>query len=127
MQAQSLYASKRTSAAEAVRLVRDGDTIIVPTGAAEPPALLTELSVQRQSFRGVKVSQILAMRKYDYFDCDTAANVRHVALFFGGASRGCGQGGWGDFIPNYFSEIPSMIERGQIPADVVFTMASDMD
>jgi acyl-CoA hydrolase len=127
MHAQSLYASKRTSAAEAVRLVRDGDTIIVPTGAAEPPTLLTELSAQRQSFQGVKVSQILAMRKYDYFDCDTASHVRHVALFFGGASRGCGQGGWGDFIPNYFSEIPSMIERGLIPADVVFTLASDMD
>ena len=35
--------------------------------------------------------------------------------------------GWVDFIPNYFSEIPSNIERGQIPADVVFTMASPMD
>jgi len=127
MQAQSLYASKRMSAADALQLVRDGDTIIVPTGAAEPPALLTELSTQRRRFRGVKVSQILAMRKYEYFDCDTAEHVRHVALFFGGASRGCGQGGWGDFIPNYFSEIPLMIERGLIPSDVVFALASDMD
>jgi acyl-CoA hydrolase len=53
--------------------------------------------------------------------------VRHAALFFGGASRAGGQGGWCDFIPNYFSEIPTLIERGLMPADVVFAMASPMN
>jgi hypothetical protein len=48
-------------------------------------------------------------------------------LFYGGATRAGGQAGWIDFIPNYFSEIPSLIERGQMPADVVFSMASPMD
>ena len=43
------------------------------------------------------------------------------------ATRAGGQAGWIDFIPNYFSEIPSHIERGQIRADVVLTMASPMD
>ena len=38
-----------------------------------------------------------------------------------------GQAGWIDFIPSYYSEIPGQIERGQIPADVVFSMASPMD
>ncbi|KQV46595.1 acetyl-CoA hydrolase/transferase family protein [Duganella sp. Root336D2] len=119
--------SKRCSAADAVRLVRDGDMIIVPTGAGEPPALLRELSAQRRSFKGVQVAQILAMRKYDYFDPETAHHVRHCALFFGGASRTAGQAGWADFIPAYFSEIPSLIDQGQMPADVVFAMASEMD
>ena len=53
--------------------------------------------------------------------------MRHVAFFYGGATRAGGQEGWIDFIPNYFSEIPSHIERGEIPADVVFSMASPMD
>jgi acyl-CoA hydrolase len=119
--------SKVCSAAEAVRLVRDGDMIIVPTGAGEPPTLLHELSAQRRNFRGVQVAQILAMRKYAYFDPETAQHVRHCALFFGGASRAAGQGGWADFIPAYFSEIPALIERGQMPADVVFALASEMD
>jgi len=107
--------------------VRNGDFIIVPTGVGEPPALLTALSEQRRDFRDVKVAQILAMRKYDYIDAATVEHVRHVALFFGGASRTGGQAGWIDFIPNYFSEIPAQIERGQIGADVVLTMASSMD
>jgi acyl-CoA hydrolase len=121
------YQAKRMSAADALDLLRDGDTIIVPSAVGEPPTLLTALSEQRRRFHDIKVAQILAMRKYDYFDCDTASHVRHAALFLGGASRASGQGGWCDFIPNYFSEIPSLIERDYMPADVVFALASSMN
>jgi acyl-CoA hydrolase len=98
-----------------------------PTGVGEPPALLTALSEQRRRFRDVKLGQILAVRKYGYFDPETVDHVRHVAFFYGAASRAGGQAGWVDFIPSYFSEMPSQIERGQIPADVVLSMASPMD
>ena len=124
---QAIHDSKRCTAADALDLLRDGDTIIVPTGVGEPPALLTALSDQRRRFRDIKVAQILALRKFGYFERDTAHHVRHAALFFGGASRASGQGGWCDFIPNYFSEIPALIERGWMAADVVFALASPMD
>jgi len=127
MTIHDIYKQKHLSAADAVRLVQNGDLIIVPTGVGEPPTLLTALSEQRRDFRDVKVAQILAMRKYAYIDPETTEHVRHVALFFGGATRVGGQAGWIDFFPNYFSEIPAQIERGQIPADVVFAMASPMD
>ena len=122
-----LYQARRMRAEDALAQVRDGDMIIVPTGVGEPPTLLSALSDARMRWRGVRVAQILAMRKYGYFEPDSAAHVRHAALFFGGASRGGGQGGWCDFIPNYFSEIPVLIERGLMPADVVFAMASSMN
>jgi acyl-CoA hydrolase len=124
---QSMYLQKRMSAADAVGLVRDGDAIVVPTGVGEPPALLGALSERRLDLHDVKVSQILAMRKYAYLDAATTAHVRHVAYFFGPATRAGGQAGWVDFIPNCFSEIPAQIERGQIGADVVFSLASPMD
>jgi acyl-CoA hydrolase len=89
--------------------------------------LLQALSEARHHFRDIKIAQILALRKYGYFDAETIDNVRHVALFYGGASRPGGQAGWVDFIPNYFSEIPMLIERGLIASDVVFSMASPMD
>ena len=127
MSVQAQYRQKRTSAAEAVRLVRDGDAIIVPTGVAEPPALLTALSEQRRDFHDVSVAQILPVRKFDYFDFDTRDHVRHTAYFYSGASRPGGQAGWIDSVPAYFVELPAMIARGQIPADVVFTLASPMD
>ena len=121
------YASKTMSAHDAVKLVKNGDYIVVPSGVGEPPALLTALSEQRHGFKDVTVSQILAMRKYAYIDPQTVANVRNVAYFLGSATRSGGKEGWVDFLPSYFSEMPSMIERGHIPADVVFSMASPMD
>lgn len=127
MSAQQQYRQKLVSAADAITQVRDGDFIIVPTGVGEPPTLLTELSEQRRRFHDVKVGQILAVRKFGYFDPETVDHVRHVAFFYGAASRPGGQAGWVDFIPNYFSEIPALIERGQVAADVVFAMASPMD
>lgn len=127
MSVQTLYQQKLTTPAEAIGHVRNGDFIVVPTGVGEPPALLHALSEERRRFRDVKVAQILALRKYAYIDPETVENVRHVAFFYGGATRPGGQAGWVDFLPNYFSEIPAMISRGQIPSDVVFSMASPMD
>jgi len=127
MTAQTLYNQKRGTPEDAVNLVRDGDFIIVPTGVGEPPTLLTALSEQRRRFHDVKVAQILAIRKFGYIDPETVDHVRHVAFFYGAATRAGGQSGWIDFIPSYFSEMPSQIERGLIPADVVFSMASPMD
>ena len=127
MSNQTSYLAKRCSAEDAVRLVRDGDFIIVPTGVGEPPALLTALSTRRRELHGVQVAQILALRKYEYIDPTTVEHVRPIAFFYGGATRPGGQAGWIDYIPNAFSEIPSMIERGQVKSDVVFSMASPMD
>ncbi|MCU7374314.1 4-hydroxybutyrate CoA-transferase [Paucibacter sp. O1-1] len=127
MSVQDLYRQKLRSAAEALDQLRNGDSIIVPTGVGEPPALLTALSEQRRRFRDIKVAQILPVRKFGYFDPETTEHVRHLAFFYGAASRAGGQAGWIDFIPSYFSEMPALIARGLIPADVVFALASPMD
>ncbi|MES2263336.1 MAG: acetyl-CoA hydrolase/transferase C-terminal domain-containing protein [Pseudomonadota bacterium] len=126
--AQALYENKRLSASEALQLVRDGDCVIIPTCAGEPPTLLGELSAQRLRFHDVKVTQLLPMRKYAYVDdCDTVHHLRHVALFFSAHSRAAGQCGTADYIPAYFSELPGLIERNYIATDVVMTMASPMN
>lgn len=127
MSVQALYQQKRMSATDAIHVVKDGDTIVIPTGVGEPPALLTALSDARRKYRDVKVSQILPLRKYGYLDPETVSHVRHDAYFFGGATRPGGQEGWVDFVPAYFSELPQLIRRGLTPADVVFAMASPMD
>jgi acyl-CoA hydrolase len=127
MTAQGLYQSKRCTAADALDHLRDGDFIIVSTGVGEPPSLLTALSEQRRRFHDIKVGQILAVRKFAYFDPETAEHVRHVSFFFGAASRAGGIAGSIDFIPSYFSEMPGLIQRGQMAADVVMAMVSPMD
>ncbi|MCK9261008.1 MAG: 4-hydroxybutyrate CoA-transferase [Azoarcus sp.] len=124
---QTLYDQKRMSPADAVGMISNGNTVVVPTGVGEPPALLQALSDRRHTLRDVAVSQILPLRKFAYLDPETHANIRHDAYFFGGATRAGGQSGWVDFVPAYFSELPMLIDRGLTPADVVMTMASPMD
>ncbi|NMG17018.1 acetyl-CoA hydrolase/transferase family protein [Aromatoleum bremense] len=127
MSFKELYLKKRLAAEDAIRVVRNGDTIVLPTGPAEPVRLMTALSEQRRSFFDVKVAQILPLKKYDYVDPATSEHIRHIAYFFGPASRPGGQEGWNDYLPAYFSELPVLIARGLTPADVVFTLASPMD
>lgn len=121
------YQSKRMTPSDAIRQIRDGDTVIVPCGCAEPPVLLTTLSEQRRDFNDVKIAQIVPLRKFGYMDPETVQHVRHVAYFFGSPTRPGGQAGWGDYIPNNFSELPEMLRRDLLPADTVFSLASPMD
>jgi acyl-CoA hydrolase len=90
------YQEKRRLAEEAVRLVRNGQTIVVPTGVGEPPTLLAALAAQRREFLGVTVAQLLPLRKFDYFDPATVEHVRHLSYFFSAATRSGGQAGWID-------------------------------
>lgn len=127
MSFQEQYRQKLRSAADAADEVRNGDTIVVPTGVGEPPALLGALSERRRDLRDVRISQILPLGHYGYFDPETVDHVRHLGYFLGGASRPGAQQGWIDTLACNFSELPLMIRRGLTPADVVFSVASPMD
>lgn len=127
MSFKHMYLEKRRTADEVVRMVNNGDTIVMPTGAAEPPRLVTALSNQRREFLDVKVAQILPLKNYGYMDPETVDHVRHISYFFGPASRPGGQEGWNDYLPSHFSELPEIIRRGLTPVDIVFTLASPMD
>lgn len=127
MSVKEQYRQKCISAHDAINEVNNGDVIVIPTGAAEPPGLLQALSERRREFRNVLVAQILPMASHSYFDLETAENVRHMSYFHGGASRPGAQQGWVDTLPNHFSELPQLIRRGLTPADIVFSVASSMD
>jgi acyl-CoA hydrolase len=127
MSFDSHYSQKRMSAHDAVKLVRDGEHVVLPTGAGEPMALLSALSERRREFHDVKVAQLLQFRPFDYIDPATVENVRHVGYFIGNCTRQGAQAGWVDVLPCHFSEVPMLLRRRLIPADVVFTVASPMD
>jgi acyl-CoA hydrolase len=127
MSVQAEYQRKRMDPGNAVTLVKDGDTVVLPIGAGEAPALLHALSARRRELRGVTVFQLLPLVKADYFDPDTADHVRHSTAFLGGTSRSGAAAGWVDVHPAHFSEIPLLLRRGLLPCDVVFARASAMD
>ncbi len=127
MSARTEFDAKRCDAAAAVHLVRDGDTIVVPIAAGEPPALLTALSEQRVRLHDVRVSQLLGLGRFDYLTPEAAPHVRHVSPFLGAATRAGAAEGWVDWVPVNFSEVPALIRQGLMAADLVFAQVSPMD
>jgi acyl-CoA hydrolase len=127
MRVQTMYGERRLEPADAARVVRDGETVVVPIGAGEPPALLRALAERRRDLRGVTVFQLLPLRQTDYFDPDTIEHVRHCSAFLGGPNRRGVNEGWADYYPAHFSEIPGLIRAGLLSSHVVFAQASAMD
>jgi acyl-CoA hydrolase len=127
MTVQAMYRERVREPGEAVRVVRDGETVVVPIAAGEPPALLRALSEQRREFRGVTVFQLLPLAPTAYFDPETTEHVRHSSAFLGPQSRAGVAEGWVDYCPAHFSEIPGLIRAGLLPCEVVFARASAMD
>jgi len=124
---RSLYEQRRTEPDEAVKLIRDDDAVVAAIAAAEPAYLLEALSRRGPDLRGVSVVQLLPTSAQAYLDPATTEQIRHNSLFLGGPSRAGAQAGWVDWTPNHFSEIPSLIRRGQLRADVAVARVSPMD
>ena len=127
MRERTMYRERLRPAEDAVGVVRDGDTVVVPIAAGEPPGLLRALSQRRKELHGVTVFQLLPMRDAEYLDPDTTENVKHCSPFLGRPSRQGVAEGWVDHCPAHFSEIPGLIRSGALASDVVFAHASAMD
>lgn len=127
MSVRSEYERRRTDPGEAVKLIRDGDTIVAPIGAAEPADLFAALSARRDDLRGVTVMQLLPTGHHSYLDPDGTDRIRHNGLFLGGPTRAGAQAGWVDWTPNHFSEIPELLRRGHLRCEVAVSRCSPMD
>lgn len=122
---QQLYNDKCVTAEEAAASIESRDQIWFPVGAGEPGRFLSALVERKSSLEEAVIHQILPLRPL-YFDRETAPHIRHNALFTSGASREAVQGGWADFTPNYFHEVPRLI-REYWTADAACSIASPMD
>jgi acyl-CoA hydrolase len=120
-----MYQQKRVSAQEAVTVIESGDDIWLPVGAAEPQLLPVALVDKRLGLTHVCVNQLLPL-KPTYIKEEYLPHIRHYSWFCSGASRTAVNEGWGEFIPNYFHEIPKLLKHYR-KANVVMTTVSPMD
>lgn len=122
-----LYQLKLKSAQEAVNLVESGEHIVFPVGAGEPPGLMDALAERKDELYDVEICQILPMKKAVYMQKEFAPHIRHNSWFTSGATRQGVNEGWMDFSPNYFHEVPRLIEGGLFSCDIVMATVSPMD
>ncbi|MGC8229209.1 acetyl-CoA hydrolase/transferase family protein [Pseudobacillus badius] len=116
------YRKKWTTAEEAVRLIEEGDDIIVPLIAGEPPALLAALD-QREDLKKNRLFQMLtsrpAIRKKQ-------EELKVISMFLSGGDRQAFREGAVDLLPNHFSDVPELLKE-TTDQRVIMATVSPMD
>jgi len=114
------------TAAEAVKAVRSGDTIMVANACGEPRTLLEALAGRAGELRDVRTAAVLVLGRPAYLRSDIAPSIRHISLFCSTQTRVAVNEGWADFMPCFFSQGPSLIGT-HLPADVALVSVSPPD
>lgn len=121
------YKLKLTSAAEAVKQIKSGDTVYVHSNAAAPQLLIDAMVARAPELRDVKVMHLLTLGPAEYAKPEFSESFRVKALFIGPNVRAAINEGRGDYIPIFLGEIPFSIESGAIPIDVCLIQVSPPD
>jgi len=124
------YEKKRTSPEDAIRLVKNGTTVVYGMSISQPPALLMAFAdaARAGSLNGVRLYTFLprehAARSVLMPDlCDCLLNY---SWFVGAADRDMVKVGLDYFVPSYLHQIPKLVSEF-MEADVVMTTVSPQD
>ena len=102
--------------------MRPGDTVLWGQGTGEPRTLTEALVAQRASLGGISV--FLGSAFSDTLKPEHADHLRFRGIGGIGTNAVLARAGVLDVLPSHISAIPSLIESGRIPVDVVFAQLS---
>ncbi len=124
---KTIYASKLTTAAEAVKHVPDGARIFFGHAANEPAALVDALVRNYEQYRDVEIVHWVPMGKGEYCDPKMKGHIRHNAMFVGAPTRRAVQEGRADYTPFFFHQSPRFFSDGTFPIDVAMVSVTPPD
>lgn len=121
------YADQVKTAAEAVALIKPGQRVFVGTGAGMPRVLVDALVGRAAELADVEVVQLLAVGETPFAYERLRRNFRVSTFFVTTSLRHLVQGGLAEYIPIFFSDIPRLFDKGEIPLDVALISVSPPD
>lgn len=127
MKWQDYYKDRTCTAADAVRHIKSGDSVVVAHACGEPRSLTNALSDRYNELENVKIVHRVGMGEGRYAQPGMEGAFRHVSLFAGPSTRQAINSGRADFIPRFISEIPSLFIDGVIPLDVALVTVCPPD
>lgn len=110
------------AALDLAQLVRPGDTVLWGQGTGEPCTLTEALVEQRARLGGVTV--FLGAAFSGTLEPSHADHLRFVAIGGIGTNAALFRAGVLEVLPCHISSVPGLIERGELPVDVVFVQVS---
>ena len=120
---------KYLTPAEAVQLVKSGDTIVVQGSTSIPMVLLRALTARAAELREVKIISGFGVHPEDapYAKRELIDSFRALNIFVPNNLRRAMKEGVADTIPCFLGEVPSLFRSGLVPVDVAFLNVSEPD
>lgn len=116
-----------TSAAEAVKLIKSNDRILIHGVNAVPFKLVEAMVGRADELRNVEICHIHTEEEALYARPEYAKSFYTNNFFVGANVRKAVNEGRGDYIPIFLNEVPSLIRKGILPIDVALLNVSPPD
>lgn len=120
---------KYMSAADAVKLIKSGDSVYIQGSTSIPEVLVKAMTERAAELRGVKVYSAFAIGKEDapYAKRELLDSFETNSFFVANCVRKAIKEGVGQAIPAFLGEIPFLFRSGQVPLDVTLLNVSEPD
>ncbi|WP_159022550.1 acetyl-CoA hydrolase/transferase family protein [Formosa sp. L2A11] len=116
----------KMSAADAVKLIKSGDRVLIQGGSATPQSLIKAMVARASELRGVNIVHLHTEGECGYVAPELKESFYTSAFFIGGNIRKM-IGVTADYIPVFLSDIPSLFREGYMKLDVVLVNVSPPD
>ena len=116
----------KMTAADAVKIIKSGDRVLIQGGSATPQALINAMVERAPELRNVEIVHLHTEGACGYIAPELRESFHTNAFFIGGNVRKM-IGNTVDYIPIFLSDIPSLFRQGYMDLDVVMVNVSPPD
>ena len=124
---REMYASRLTTADEAVKAIQSGQSLYLTGNASVPLDVLAALVRRAPLLKNVKINQVLTICPSDYVAPEMEGHIRVNTMFISPNVRKAVNEGRADFTPVLLSEFPLMFKHGHVPLDWALIHVSPPD
>ena len=121
------YASKLTTAADAVTHIKAGQRVFIGTGCAAPLNLVRALTDHADELADVEITHLLTFGEAPYAHTRLSESFRVNSFFIAENVRSVINEGLGDYTPIFLSDIPRLFSRGEIHIDAALIQVTPPD
>ena len=121
------YRDQVGTAAEAMKLIRPGNSVFIGTGCGQPQHLVAALVEHGGHIYDAHIIHLLTMGSAPYAQERFRAKFKMNSFFVADNVRHALAQGIGDYTPIFLSEIPREFESGRIPIDVALISVTPPD
>lgn len=129
MDYREIYTSKLTTPEKLAERLESGWSLGMDSGPSQTPAIMAAFArrAKEAGLRDIKVQTLLDVYPFEFYADESLAGIMTGYSWFSSAgARKAVNGGWADFIPAYYRDIPGHIRR-EYEYDAFCVAVSPMD